>query len=118
MSRQDNTAQLTLRALTRPKQEAHVPPGADHQVPVHAAKGPGLLPALTGKRVLLSTPEGCGYDMRAADEIRTDGQGKALMPIITERQHFERPSERALPGILLTSVAATSPSCEADVAMP
>ena len=47
-------------------------------------------PALTGKRVILSTPEGFVYDMRAADEIRTDGEGKALVPIITERQHFER----------------------------
>jgi hypothetical protein len=28
--------------------------------------------------------------MRAAGEIRTDGRGKALVPIITERQHFER----------------------------
>jgi hypothetical protein len=47
-------------------------------------------PSLTGKRLILSTPEGFIYDMRAAAEISTDGQGRALVPIITERQHFER----------------------------
>jgi hypothetical protein len=47
-------------------------------------------PALTGKRVILSTPEGFVYDMRAAAEIKTDGQGRALIPILTERQHYER----------------------------
>ena len=47
-------------------------------------------PALTGKRVILSTPEGFVYDMRAAAEIKTDGQGRSLVPILTERQHYER----------------------------
>ncbi len=46
-------------------------------------------PALTGKRVVLSTPEGFVYDMRAAGEVRTDGQGGAVVDIVTERQWFE-----------------------------
>ena len=33
-------------------------------------------PALTGKRVILSTPEGFVYDMRAASEMHTDGSGE------------------------------------------
>jgi hypothetical protein len=58
--------------------------------PARAPRPAATEPALTGKRVILSTPEGFVYDMRAAAEIRTDGQGKALVPVITERQHFER----------------------------
>ena len=47
-------------------------------------------PALTGKRLILSTPEGFVYDMRAADELRLDAHGSPAVPVITERQHFER----------------------------
>jgi hypothetical protein len=47
-------------------------------------------PALTGKRVILSTPEGFVYDMRAGAEIKTDGGARTLIPILTERQHYER----------------------------
>lgn len=50
----------------------------------------GREPALTGKRLVLSTPEGFVYDMRAAGELVTDGEGTALVPVVTERQHFER----------------------------
>lgn len=58
--------------------------------PARAPRPAATEPALTGKRVILSTPEGFVYDLRAATEVRTDGQGEALVPIITERQHFER----------------------------
>lgn len=47
-------------------------------------------PALTGKRLILSTPEGFVYDMRAADELRLDKLGTPAIPVISERQHFER----------------------------
>jgi hypothetical protein len=46
-------------------------------------------PALTGKRVLLSTPEGFVYDMRAAGELRTDGQGSLVVDILTEDRYFQ-----------------------------
>lgn len=47
-------------------------------------------PALTGKRLILSGPEGFVYDMRAAGELHTDGAGNSLVAVLTERQHFER----------------------------
>lgn len=46
-------------------------------------------PALTGKRVILSTPEGFIYDMRAAGELRTDGQGHAIIDILAEQHYFD-----------------------------
>jgi hypothetical protein len=45
-------------------------------------------PALTGKRVILSTPEGFVYDMRAFSEVYTDGGGNALVDILTERNYY------------------------------
>ena len=47
-------------------------------------------PSLTGKRLVLSTPEGFIYDMRASGEIITDGNGRAVIPVLTEPQYFER----------------------------
>ena len=38
---------------------------------------------------MLSTPEGFVHDMRAQGELQTDGEGRALVPVVTERQHFE-----------------------------
>lgn len=53
-------------------------------------------PTLTGKRVVLSTPEGFVYDMRAASEIYTDGAGGAVVDVVGERAWFTgSPSERA-----------------------
>lgn len=46
-------------------------------------------PALVGKRVVLSTPDGFIYDMRAASEVRTDGQGGLTVDILTEQHYFE-----------------------------
>jgi hypothetical protein len=46
-------------------------------------------PALTGKRVVLSTPEGFVYDMRAAGEAYTGGDGSLFIDIVTEKAHFE-----------------------------
>jgi hypothetical protein len=50
-------------------------------------------PALTGKRVVLSTPEGFVYDMRAAGELYTDGDGQVFVDIVTERTWFDGDSE-------------------------
>jgi hypothetical protein len=47
-------------------------------------------PALTGKRVILSTPEGFVYDMRAAGELHTDGEGNLVVEILTEARYFEQ----------------------------
>lgn len=46
-------------------------------------------PTLAGKRVILSTPEGFIYDMRAVGELRTDGQGNLVVDIVTESHYFE-----------------------------
>ena len=60
-----------------------VPPTREHR-PVTEE------PSLTGKRVILSTPEGFVYDMRAAGELRTDGHGNLVVDILTEPHWFDR----------------------------
>ena len=46
-------------------------------------------PALRGRRVILSTPEGFVYDMRAASQIFRDGQGRHCVDIVSE-EHWYR----------------------------
>ena len=45
-------------------------------------------PSLKGKRVVLSTPEGFVYDMRAASEIYRDGDGNRVIEIAAEAAWF------------------------------
>ena len=71
-----------------------VPPDRKHR-PASAE------PSLTGKRVILSTPEGFIDDMRAAGELRTDGDGNLVVDILTEPHYFEQ----QLRGIGLQPVA-------------
>ena len=54
------------------------------RIPRPAAKEPALL----GKRVILSMPDGFVYDMRAASEVYTDGDGSALVDIVSEEDYF------------------------------
>jgi hypothetical protein len=60
-------------------------------------------PALKGKRVILSTPEGFVYDMRAASEVYQDGGGGNVIDIVAEGAWFRwiytqvRPSPRTFP---------------------
>ena len=63
--------------------------------PTRAPRPAATEPSLTGKRVILSTPEGFVYDMRAAGEVRTDGAGEAVVPIAAERDWFVRSAEAA-----------------------
>ena len=41
-----------------------------------------------GKRVVLSTPEGFVYDMRAISEIHPDASGREVIDIATEEDYF------------------------------
>jgi hypothetical protein len=59
-----------------------VPPPREHRPAVEE-------PALTGKRVILSTPEGFVYDMRAVGEVRTDGEGGVVVDILSELHYFK-----------------------------
>lgn len=43
------------------------------------------VPAVRGKRVILSTPEGFVYDMRAASEPYPDGDGRLVLDITSEK---------------------------------
>ena len=40
--------------------------------------------------MILSTPEGFIYDMRAASEMHTDGRGNLTVDILTEKHYFDR----------------------------
>ena len=46
------------------------------------------VPALRGKRVILSTPEGFVYDMRAISQIYRSGDGRDVIDIVTEEHYF------------------------------
>src|SRR3954453_5839061 len=59
-----------------------VPPPREHRPAVNE-------PALTGKRLILSTPEGFIYDMRAWSEVYTDGEGGVVIDIVTENLYYE-----------------------------
>ena len=58
--------------------------------PTHERRPAANEPALAGKRVILSTPDGFIHDMRAVSEVQTDGQGGAVVYILTESHYFER----------------------------
>jgi len=45
-------------------------------------------PSLTGKRVILSTPEGFIYDMRAVSRIYRDDAGREVVDIVTDEDYF------------------------------
>lgn len=56
--------------------------------PTRAPRPAGSVPALRGKRVVLSTPEGFVYDMRAISEIHPDVDGREVVDIATEEDYF------------------------------
>jgi hypothetical protein len=45
-------------------------------------------PALRGKRVILSTPEGFVYDMRAVSAVHIDPAGASTVDIATEEDYY------------------------------
>ena len=61
------------------------------------------VPALRGKRVILSTPEGFVYDMRAVSPIRADDRGRDVIDIVSEQDYYrwmflkERPKLEPFP---------------------
>lgn len=57
--------------------------------PARAPRPAAEEPALRGKRVVLSTPEGFVYDMRAASEVFHDGRGQSCVDIVSE-EHWYR----------------------------
>lgn len=65
------------------------------------------VPTLRGKRVILSTPEGFVYDMRAISEIQRDNDGREVVDIASEEEYFRWmfthhvPTPQAFPAILV-----------------
>lgn len=63
--------------------------------------------ALRGKRVILSTPEGFVYDMRAVSERYVDSEGGSVVDIVSEEGYFrwmftgQLPTRRNYPIYLL-----------------
>jgi len=58
-----------------------VPP-ARHPVPVDQ------MPAVRGKRVVLSTQEGFVYDMRASSEVYVDESGRHVVDVVSEEDWY------------------------------
>lgn len=46
------------------------------------------VPALVGKRVILSTPEGFVYDMRAISQVRCNENGRDVIDIASEEDYY------------------------------
>ena len=46
------------------------------------------VPALVGKRVILSLPDGFVYDMRAISQIHRDGDGEGVIDVVSEEDYF------------------------------
>ena len=65
------------------------------------------VPALRGKRVILSTPEGFVYDMRAVSAVYPDGHGQDVIDIVSEQDYFQwmflerRPETQPFPARLV-----------------
>ena len=55
------------------------------------------VPALRGKRVILSTPDGFVYDMRAVSQIQRDGDGREVIEVVTEEDYFRWMFTKASP---------------------
>lgn len=64
-------------------------------------------PALRGKRVILSMPDGFVYDMRAASDVQRDHRGRAVVEIVSEEHYYrwmllrEAPTRRVYPAELV-----------------
>lgn len=64
-------------------------------------------PTLRGKRVILSTPEGFVYDMRAVSEVYRDVEGEAKVEILAEEDYYRwmfghsRPMSESYPAHLV-----------------
>jgi hypothetical protein len=61
------------------------------------------VPALRGKRLVLSTPDGFVHDMRAISEIQEDRDGRPVVDVASEEDYFrwmltgEAPRSEAYP---------------------
>jgi hypothetical protein len=64
-------------------------------------------PALVGKRVILSTPEGFVYDMRAVSRVCRDANGREIIDIVSEEDYYrwmftqQAPSAERFPALLV-----------------
>lgn len=45
-------------------------------------------PALVGKRVILSTPEGFVYDMRAVSRVHENVDGREVVDVVSEEDYY------------------------------
>lgn len=75
--------------------------------PARKPKPASEVPALRGKRVILSRPEGFVYDVRAVSQIHPDEHGHDVIDVTTEEGYFrwmftgERPSTQTFPARLV-----------------
>lgn len=66
-----------------------------------------VVPALQGKRVVLSRPFGFVYDVRAVSQVHHDDEGHEVVEVVTEEDYFrwmftdERPDVQVYPAYLV-----------------
>lgn len=56
--------------------------------PVREPRRVTEVPAVRGKRVILSRPYGFVYDMRAASEVYQDDDGRRVVDVVSEEHWF------------------------------
>ena len=57
--------------------------------PAREPKPARVVPALQGKRVILSRPWGFVYDVRAISQIHPDEKGRDVIDVVTEEAYFK-----------------------------
>lgn len=67
--------------------------------PARRPRPAALEPALTGKRVILSTPEGFIYDMRAVSERYVDDRLRDCVDVATEHAYYNSLSIKRPPHV-------------------
>jgi hypothetical protein len=71
--------------------------------PAREPRPASQVPALRGKRVVLSMPDGFVYDMRAVSQVYRDGDGRGVIDIVSEEHYYrwmfthELPPREAFP---------------------
>jgi hypothetical protein len=66
--------------------EAHYPYFG--KPPAREPRPAAEVPALRGKRVILSTPDGFVYDVRAISQIHKDSNGRDVIDVVSEEHYF------------------------------
>jgi hypothetical protein len=73
--------------MTSPREES-IPPPFFGEPPSRKPMRVTDVPAVRGKRVILSRPDGFVYDMRASSEVYRGRDGRSYVRVVSEEEWF------------------------------